>query len=556
MRVKGWHRWIGCLVLWCWLIFHPVWAQAPEGVSSNPVLFSKPTALVVGGIPVFQLQGGDYPSEVRVSNVNFVIDQFLQPQNGNPIPVPEVRVLQDANRQFTLALGERDNFEATQRYLFTVTYADAAAANGIPLGEATLSQVQQVANRWADDLERALRDYRQDLLVADWGNQPLNVLFSGILATGLVTSLILLWGGVEKLTRRGQTWLGQRWGPGGHHWLELATLTAILVLRLALAAGTIHLALTAIPVLRPLQRQIYFRIGQTMTSTVRLLTQPLPNSSLSISSLLVFLLLAVVVYGVAHRLSITVKQRFLSQFLDLGMQETASALMKYIFTLVGILIILPFSGIDLSSLAVFAGAIGLGIGLGLQNLANNFLSYVGVLLERPIQIGDFIEVDNLLGSVDRISWRSTTIRTLDQVFVIVPNSRFMESKVVNWSYRQRQCRIHVPVGVDYRSDPNLVRQALLKVAADHPQVLETPAPQVWLRSFEDSALQFELLVWIDNPPDQFRLKSDLNYAIMAEFRRRQIHIPFPQRDLHIRTAAGLGALQEWLTQDGNKPDPS
>jgi len=360
--------------------------------------------------------------------------------------------------------------------------------------------------------------------------------------------------GGKKLTRRSQNWLGQRWGPEGQHWLELGTLTIILLLRVAVVAGILHLALTTMPVLRPFQRQTYFQIGYALTSTLRLLTQPLPNSSLSISSLLFFVLLAVVVYGVAHRLSITIKQRFFSQFLDLGMQETASILIKYVFTLLGILVILPFSGVDLSSLAVFAGAIGLGIGLGLQNLANNFLSYVGVLLERPIQMGDFVEVDDLLGSVDRINWRSTTIRTLDQVFVIVPNSRFMDSKVVNWSYRQRQCRIHVPVGVDYRREPTLVRQALLKVASEHPQISETPAPQVWLRSFNDSSLDFELLVWIDNPPDQFRLRSDLNYAIMAEFKRLQIDIPFPQRDLHIRSVAGLGALREWLSQAQAPPN--
>ncbi|MEN9265782.1 MAG: mechanosensitive ion channel [Thermostichales cyanobacterium BF4_bins_65] len=537
--MKGWRLllWLGCFLATLGLVL-PLWAQE---VAPPP---SRPTPLVIGGIPVLELQGGDYPSELRVGNVSFVIDQFLRPQQNNEIPVPEVRVLQDSNRQFTLALGEAGNFEATQRYLFTVTYADAAAASGIPVAAATLSQVQQVANRWAVDLERALREYRQDLLMGQWGNQPMNWAVSVGIALAVGVSLLLLWRGIDKASQRGQAWLAQRWAGVGQHWLELGTLTTQSLLRLGLLVGAVHISMTTIPLLRPVQRQLYFRIGQTLSSVGRLLTQPLPNSSLSISSLLVFVLLALVVYIVAHRLSLTIKQRFLRQFLDLGTQETVSILFKYVFTLIGILIILPFSGIDLSSLTVFAGAIGLGIGLGLQNLANNFLSYLGVLLERPIQIGDFVEVDNLLGIVDRISWRSTTIRTLDQVFVIVPNSRFMESKVVNWSYRERQCRIHVPVGVDYRSDPNVVRQALLKVAADHPQVLETPAPQVWLRSFEDSCLHFELLVWIDNPTDQFRLKSELNYAIMAEFKRRNIEIPFPQRDLHIRT--GLAPLAQWL----------
>ncbi|GAB4217795.1 MAG: hypothetical protein OHK0012_23700 [Synechococcales cyanobacterium] len=543
-----------------------LWAQEeslppPSPAPTTPIpavpltpIDTKPSALVVGGIPVLELQSSDYSSDVRVSSVRTVIEQFLTPDDAGRIPQPEVRVLQDSNRQYTLVLGIQGNFVSSSRYLFTVTYADAAWANGIPVSAATLDQVQQVSQRWAEALEQAIRDYRQDKLVADWGSQPWNIALSVILSLLLLLSVIPLWRGVEQLVQRGENWLFQRSEQGWHHWIDLGAFFLVIATRLGLLLGLFHLSISAIPLLRPTQRLLYFRIGQAIRSTLGLLTQPLPNSSLSLSSLLIFVLMAVAVYIVSHRLSITVKRRFLSQFLDVGTQETASILIRYIMSLVGIIIILPFSGIDLSSLTVFAGAIGLGIGLGLQNLANNFLSYVGVLLERPIQIGDFIEVDNLLGSVDRISWRSTTIRTLDQVFVIVPNSRFMDSKVVNWSYRQRQCRIHVPVGVDYRTDPILVRQALLKVANDHPQVLPSPAPQVWLKSFADSSLNFELLVWIDNPPDQFRLRSDLNYAIMAEFKRRNIEIPFPQRDLHIRTADGFAQLPQWLRSHGSVAD--
>jgi len=189
---------MGWLILSGWLFLHPVWAQSQGASPLSPVLSSRPTALVFGGIPVFELQGGDYPSEARVGNVSFVIEQFLRPQDGNTIPIPEVRVLQDDNRQFTLVLGEEQAFEATQRYLFTVTYADAATANGIAVEEATLSQVQQVANRWAIDLQRALRDYRQDLLAADWGNQPFTVFLSVVIALSLVVSVVPMWRGAKN----------------------------------------------------------------------------------------------------------------------------------------------------------------------------------------------------------------------------------------------------------------------------------------------------------------------------------------------------------------------
>jgi potassium efflux system protein len=128
----------------------------------------------------------------------------------------------------------------------------------------------------------------------------------------------------------------------------------------------------------------------------------------------------------------------------LGTQESTAAIFKYVLTLFGILLVLPFSGLNLSSLAVIAGAVGLGIGFGLQNLSNNYISYLAILLERPIQIGDLVEVDNLLGTVEHIGPRATVLRTLDRIFVIVPNSRFTESKVVNWSYRDPRCRIHIP----------------------------------------------------------------------------------------------------------------
>jgi potassium efflux system protein len=273
------------------------------------------------------------------------------------------------------------------------------------------------------------------------------------------------------------------------------------------------------------------------------LIQPLPNSNVSIASLLVFFVLATLVFTVAHYISVGLKQRFLGRLgLDLGTQESTAAIFKYVLTLLGILLVLPFSGLNLSSLAVIAGAVGLGIGFGLQNLSNNYISYLAILLERPIQIGDLVEVDNLLGTVEHIGPRATVLRTLDRIFVIVPNSRFTESKVVNWSYRDPRCRIHIPVGVAYGSDTKVVTEALLAVARGNPRVLTNPPPQVWLRSFGPSSLNFELLVWINRPQDQFVLISELNFAIEAEFRRRGIRIPFPQQDIHIRSLEGLVSL--------------
>jgi small-conductance mechanosensitive channel len=157
------------------------------------------------------------------------------------------------------------------------------------------------------------------------------------------------------------------------------------------------------------------------------------------------------------------------------------------------------------------------------------------LFERPIQVGDFIEVGDLHGTVERIGARSTEIRTLDRVSIIVPNSRFLDSEVINWSHDNPLSRLHLPVGVAYGSDPHQIRSLLLETAAGHPKVLSSPPPQVFFKGFGDSALDFELLVWTAEPNKQFLLKSDLYFRLYEAFSQHQIEIPFPQQDLHLRS---------------------
>ena len=217
-----------------------------------------------------------------------------------------------------------------------------------------------------------------------------------------------------------------------------------------------------------------------------------------------------------------------------GSRDSASTVICYLITTLGFLIVLQTLEIDVRSLAVIAGVVGLGVGIGLQNISSNFISGLTLLFERPIQAGDYVQIDDLLGTVEKVSIRSTIIRTLDGVFVIVPNSQFVERQVVNWSYRDPKCRLHIPVGVAYGTDPVLVTEALLDVARHNNDVLNYPSPKVWFVGFGDSALNFELLVWIDNPPDKEIIQSGLNFLIEYELRMRKISIPFPQRDVWVR----------------------
>jgi small-conductance mechanosensitive channel len=221
--------------------------------------------------------------------------------------------------------------------------------------------------------------------------------------------------------------------------------------------------------------------------------------------------------------------------LDNAREETIASLLRYGLLFLGILIALQAAGVDVRGLAIAGGVLGVGIGFGLQNLANNIVSGVVIGLERPIRVGDVVKVGEHFGTVERIGARSTALRTLDRVTVLIPNSRFLETEVVNWSHGDPVSRVHVPVGVDYGSNVAAVRSALLEAARAHPAVLREPRPQVQLKAFGGSSLDFELLVWTGDPRNQFTLTSDLNYRIEAELDRHGVRVPFPQLDVHIRT---------------------
>jgi small-conductance mechanosensitive channel len=223
--------------------------------------------------------------------------------------------------------------------------------------------------------------------------------------------------------------------------------------------------------------------------------------------------------------------------MDEGQRYAFARVTGYAIFLVGVLIGLNTTGVDLNSLLVVGGAVGIGVALGLQAIANNFISGLVLLIERPIKVGDRVEVGDVNGDVVRIAGRSTWVRTNDNVVIIVPNSEFVTGRVTNWTANDRSIRFALPVGVSYESNPDEVRRVLLDVAAKHPDVLVDPKPDVLFKGFGDSALHFELRVWtIRHVQTPKNLMSDLNFAIFEEFRKHGIHIPFPQRDLHLRSA--------------------
>jgi small-conductance mechanosensitive channel len=223
--------------------------------------------------------------------------------------------------------------------------------------------------------------------------------------------------------------------------------------------------------------------------------------------------------------------------LDIGQKYALERGIGYIVLVVGLIAGLQSLGLNLSTLMVMGGAVGLGIGLGFQTVASNFVAGIILLIERSIKVGDRVEVGELNGDVVRIGPRATWVRTNDNIDVIVPNSEFTEKRVINWTAENRRIRFSIPVGVSYGSNPNQVREILLKVAADNPDVLQDPKPDVIFKGFGSSSLDFELRVWtIHRVQTPQVLKSNLYFPIFRAFGENGIEIPFPQRDLHLKSA--------------------
>jgi len=224
--------------------------------------------------------------------------------------------------------------------------------------------------------------------------------------------------------------------------------------------------------------------------------------------------------------------------LDRGARDALLAMVGYIGFIIAAIIALRFSGVSVASLAIIAGALSVGIGFGLQGIANNFVSGLILLFERPIKSGDFVTIGGVEGFVRRISIRSTEIETLDRRNVIVPNSELISGQVTNWVLRDPHGRLSLHIGVAYGSDVQLVQKLLVDAANSHPDVIKegrAPGPKALFMEFGDSSLDFELRVWIHRIEKRFDVISDLNFEIDRLFREHSVVIPFPQRDLHLKS---------------------
>lgn len=321
-------------------------------------------------------------------------------------------------------------------------------------------------------------------------------------------------------------WMVQRWGSDAEHttaaklnW-ELFCL-GILVEVLAL----LYLVLSLLDLYQSLIMVLSFplvAIGKSQMSVLSIL-----------QGMLVFWLF---LSGARIGTLVLDKHFYINFQWDVSITHMLNTTIHYFMWTFGILMALSASGLDLSILAIFAGALGVGIGFGLQDIAKNFVSGLVLIFGRLVKKGDYISMGVHSGYVQDVDWKRVHLKTTESLDLIVPTAHFVGSAIVNWTYSDTLVRVHLPVDVDYQSDPTLVKQLLLQAASGHDMVLDKPAPNVWLVEFGPNGLKFELLVWVDyRQIIENQLKGELNFMIWELLRQNHIEIALPQRDLHLRT---------------------
>jgi potassium efflux system protein len=483
----------------------------------------KPTApIILEGKNLFNVsESGQYTAEQRANEVNSHLDKILD-ENQSPI------LVEIDNSQEVPVIRIND------RYLISVTY------NDVPLGKSLTGQ----ALAWKNTLEIAIRK-------AEYERTPQYFVKAILISIAIIfIAFILSW----KLGVFWQRWLKPlqkketNTQPNTSFPLT-QPLTAIpvesslnlqlagLLALLTILRGIIWIvAFGYISRLFPKTRQWSDLIIDILKFSLVTDIFPLGNQRYSVIDFFILAGLLIGLVTLTRMVSRVLKSKLLSATgLNRGVQDTTALIVNYALIFLGTIVVLQVWGLDLSSLTVFASVLGVGIGLGLQGIAKEFVSGLVLIFERPIQVGDFVEVSGLMGHVERISVRSTEIRTLDQISVILPNSRFLESEVINWSHSSPISRLKIPVSVAYGSNLEAVKKILIDTAKNHREVLSTPSPQVFFTEFGNSSLDFNLLVWISKPYKQFQIKSDLYFKIDSHFREEGIEIPFPQQDLHFRS---------------------
>lgn len=518
------------------LVWGLVLAVALHGLGALPGLAQLPETepVFLDGLFLFDVPAaGDLTAAERALAIETNLGPLVEA--ADPVSVQaEVRRIEGSDGA---TLTRNPVIFAGDRYIMTVTNVDAEVGG--------TDDPEAQADQWTNAIAKALSQAQVERQ-------------SGFLARALAQALAALAAALLVHWLTGRLW---------HRWLrpfldrfafspidpdnpehEVTGLNLFFRFTLFLVRGAVWFATLAyLANLFPLTRRVSYRVVSSLREGLFDRSLPVGSRSYSLLGLLTLVAVLLAMVIVASALTNLMRSRVLrATGISLAAQEAIAVLSKYTLLLLGTVVVLQLWGIDLSSIALIASGLGIGVGLGLQGLVKDFVSGLVLVFERPVQVGDFVDFGEVKGTVARIGSRSTEIRTLDSVSIIVPNSRFLESEVINWSHGNPVSRIRLPVGVAYSADPQAVRSALLEACQSNQEILTTPAPQVFFLGFGDNAFNFQLLVWIAQPSRQLVIKSDLYFAIEACLRQHGIEIPFPQRDLHIRSDLPLELSPEAL----------
>ncbi len=492
------------------------------GIVLNPTISrsqSNPSQLVpveIDGQEIFQINGSpNLNAQERADWIESQLETIVE--SDEP---PDIRI-ETRNNSPVMLINDR--------YLLTVTQDDATA------GQTPEEQALTWATQIRSSIEQAQKERSTKFLWRQW--------LQAFLVVGLALALHWFLADIWKRLGKVVTFLVMPNGEGeegaqsesqsnASEMLDKFLNSTLVIARVSLWIGVSLYVSNLFPLTKRWSETIRGTIIGTFTNSII----TVGNNSYSITDLLVLIILFIALIIIGNKGTKFLRCRVLQYTrISDGVQEAIAVVSKYIFIAISTIVLLQVWGFDLSSLTILASTIGVAVGFGFQNIAKNFGSGLVLLFERPIRSGDFVEVAGYTGTIEYIGARSTVIRTLDNISIIVPNSRFLESEVINWSHRNPVSRIHLPVGVAYHSDVNVVRDALLEAAKECPNVLPSPAPQVFFKAFGDSALDFELLVWIVDPSKSPVIQSQMYFLMEASLRKYEIEIPFPQRDLHLRS---------------------
>ncbi|MGB3533366.1 MAG: mechanosensitive ion channel domain-containing protein [Microcoleaceae cyanobacterium] len=482
-------------------------AQTPETEVASPKV-----PVVLDGRELFKVgPAGDFSAEERATLINNLLQEKL---DQNLLKGQSVNVGIQQQEGSTV-------LKVNNRYLISVTEKDLMPG----------MTPQEKAGGWQEKvkvaLEKSLIERSEKYKI--WAVKRIAIAF--VLAAIFQGGLFWLY----RRCLRQKTLIEPNQGS--------LQLLGLLLLQIGVWLGFLYYSFNFFPVLRRGIYQVTHLIEDTFTTRMF----ELGGVSISLNRILLIVIATIILWLMSSLLTQFLKQRILPLAgVDRSLQDAIAFFAQYGLLFLGFLLILNAGGVDFQALAIILSVIGVGIGFGLQNIAKDFISGLILIIARPIKVGELVQVGDFQGLVQRIGARTTEISHIDRYIITLPNSQFIEGEVLNWN-RSGLTRVKAYVGVSYDSKMDFVYKVLLAASqVEHPDILRHPAPKVKFRGFGESELRFRVVAFIQDPLKEPKVKTHLYNQIEKYFKKYDIHIPYPQQDLHLKTPEISPVVKTWL----------